>query len=155
MTQLTDNFNMLSPTGFRITIESPKFSNLEYFISAVSLPTVSLSEAEASFRNYQGFVPGDKVNYDALDVSFVLDEDMKNYTEVFNWIKANADENLPAKHDLILSILTSHNNLNKQIRFVDAMPTSLGGVEFSTQVDTIDYLQSTISFRYDRFEIIR
>ena len=154
MTQLTDNFNMLAPTGFRVTIESPKFSNLEYFISTVSLPTISLAEAEAGFRNYQGFVPGDKVSYDTLDMSFVIDEDMKNYTEVFNWIKANADENLPAKHDLIFSILTSHNNLNKQIKFVNAMPTSLGGVEFNTQVDTIDYLQSTISFRYDYFEII-
>lgn len=155
MTQLTDNFNMLSPTGFRVTIESPKFSNLEYFISTVSLPTISLSEAEASFRNYQGFVPGDQVSYEPLDMTFVLDEDMKNYTEVFNWIKSNAEENVPVKHDLILSILTSHNNVNKQIQFVDAIPTSLGGVEFSTQVDTIDYLQSTISFRYDRFEIIR
>tara|TARA_B110000483_G_scaffold87137_1_gene107583 strand:- start:31 stop:498 length:468 start_codon:yes stop_codon:yes gene_type:complete len=155
MTQLTDNFNMLSPTGFRVTIESPKFSNLEYFISNVSLPTITLSEAEASFRNYQGFVPGDKVSYEPLDMSFVIDEDMKNYTEVFNWIKSNADENVPAKHDLILSILTSHNNVNKQIKFVNAMPTSLGGVEFNTQVDTIDYLQSAISFRYDYFEIIR
>ena len=155
MTQLTDNFNMLAPTGFRITIDSSKFSNLEYFISAVSLPTVSLSEAEASFRNYQGFVPGDQVSYEPLDMTFVLDEDMKNYTEVFDWIQSNAKENVPAKHDIILSVLTSHNNVNKQIRFVNAMPTSLGGVEFNTQLDTVDYLQSTVSFRYDRFEIIR
>ena len=155
MTQLTDNFNMLSPTGFRVTIESPKFSNLEYFISTVSLPTISLSEAEASFRNYQGFVPGDQVSYEPLDMTFVLDEDMKNYNEVFDWIQSNAEENVPAKHDLILSILTSHNNLNRQIRFIGAMPTSLGGVEFNTQVDSIDYLQSTVTIRYDRFEIIR
>lgn len=155
MTQLTDNFNMLSPTGFRVTIESPKFSNLEYFISTVSLPTISSTEAEASFRNEQGFFPGDQISYEPLDMTFVLDEDMKNYVEVFDWIKSNAEEKFPVKHDIILSILTSHNNLNKQIKFVDAIPTSLGGVEFSTQVDTIDYLQSTISFRYDRFEIIR
>ena len=155
MTQLTDNFNMLAPTGFRVTIESPKFSNLEYFITTVSLPTVTSAEAEAGFRNQQGFIPGDQVSFEALDITFVLDEDMKNYTEIFDWMKSNVQENIPAKHDIILSILTSHNNVNKEIKFINAIPTSLGGVEFSSQVDTLDYLQSTISFRYDRFEIIR
>ena len=155
MTQLTDNFNMLSPTGFRVSIESPKFSNLEYFITTVGLPAIGLPEAEAGFKNYQGFLPGDKITYEPLDLTFMLDEDMKNYMEVFNWIQSNANETTPATHDLILSILTSHNNLNKEIKFVNAIPTSLGGVEFSTQLDTIDYLQADVSFRYDRFEIIR
>jgi hypothetical protein len=155
MTQLTDNFNMLSPTGFRVTIESPKFSNLEYFISTCSLPTVSLGETEAGFKNYQGFVAGDKVTYDAIDLTFMVDEDMKNYIEVFNWIQSNANENISAKHDIILSILSSHNNVNKQIRFVNALPVSLGGVDFTTQTTSIEYLQSTVSFRYDYFEIIK
>jgi hypothetical protein len=155
MTQLTDNFNMLSPTGFRVTIESHKFSNLEYFISTCSLPTVSLGETEAGFKNYQGFVAGDKVTYDAIDLTFMVDEDMKNYIEVFNWIQSNANENISAKHDIILSILSSHNNVNKQIRFVNALPVSLGGVDFTTQTTSIEYLQSTVSFRYDYFEIIK
>jgi hypothetical protein len=155
MTQLTDNFNMLSPTGFRVTIESPTFSNLEYFINKCSLPTISLPEADAGFRNYQGFVAGDKVTYDSLDLTFIIDEDMKNYTEVFDWIKSNANENISAKYDIILSILTSHNNLNRQIRFVNAIPVSLGGVEFTTQASDIEYLQSNVSFRYDYFELIR
>ena len=155
MTQLTDNFNMLSPTGFRVTIESPKFSNLEYFITTFSLPTVSLGETEAAYRNYQGFVAGDKVTYDAVDLTFMVDEDMNNYVEVFNWIQSNANENISAKHDIILSILSSHNNVNKQIRFVNALPVSLGGVDFTTQTTSIEYLQSTVSFRYDYFEIIK
>lgn len=155
MTQLTNNFNMLSPTGFRVTIESPKFSNLEYFITTCSLPTLSLAEAEAGFRNYQGFVPGDKITYDALDLTFMVDEDMNNYVEVFDWIQSNAKDQLSAKHDIILSILSSHNNVNKQIKFVNAIPVSLSGVEFSTQATSIEYLQSTVSFRYDYFEIIK
>ena len=76
-------------------------------------------------------------------------------TSSSNNIQSNANETTPATHDVILSILTSHNNLNKQVKFVNAIPTSLGGVEFSTQLDAIDYLQATITFRYDRFEIIR
>ncbi len=154
MTQLTDNFNMLSPTGFRLTIEAPTFSNLEYFITTVNLPTVNLPEVSAGYKNYQGFVAGDTLTYDAIDIQFLIDEDMKNYVEVFNWMKSNANDNTSTKHDIILTILSSHNNLNKQIRFVRAIPTSLGGAEFTTQATDIEYLQGTISFRYDYFEII-
>ena len=85
----------------------------------------------------------------------MVDEDMNNYIEVFNWIQSNAKDHLSAKHDIILSILSSHNNVNKQIKFINALPTSLGGVEFSTQATSIEYLQSTVSFRYDYFEIIK
>jgi hypothetical protein len=154
MTQLTDNFNMLSPTGFRLTIEAPTFSNLEYFITTVNLPTVNLPEVSAGYRNYQSFVAGDTLTYDAIDIQFLIDEDMKNYVEVFDWMKSNANDNTSTKYDIILTILSSHNNLNKQIRFVRAIPTSLGGAEFTTQATGIEYLQGTISFRYDYFEII-
>ena len=137
---LTNNFNFLSPTGFKLSILSPKFDNLEYFITTVSLPGMSLAEATASFRNQQGFVSGDQVNYDSLEVTFSVDEDMKNYIEVFNWIKETADSATQVNNDIILSILTSHNNTNRQIRFVRAIPVSLGGVEFTTQAVSYTHL---------------
>ena len=152
---LTNNFNFLSPTGFKLSIESPKFDNLEYFITAVALPSMSLAEVNAGFKNQQGFVSGDKVNYESLEVTFSVDEDMKNYNEVFNWIKETAESDTQVNNDIILSILTSHNNPNRQIRFVRAIPVSLAGVEFTTQAGDIEYLQSTVSFRYDYFEIIK
>jgi DNA polymerase III sliding clamp (beta) subunit (PCNA family) len=152
---LTNNFNFLSPTGFKLSIESPKFDNLEYFITAVALPSMSLAEVNAGFKNQQGFVSGDKVNYESLEVTFSVDEDMKNYNEVFNWIKETAESDTQVNNDIILSILTSHNNPNRQIRFVRAIPVSLAGVEFTTQASDIEYLQSTVSFRYDYFEIIK
>jgi|TARA_R110000744_G_scaffold187249_1_gene306669 hypothetical protein len=116
---------------------------------------MSLTEVDSSFRNQQGFVSGDQVNYDSLEVTFSVDEDMKNYVEVFNWIKETAESDRQVTNDIILSILTSHNNINRQIRFVRAIPVSLGGVEFTTQATDIEYLQSSISFRYDYFEILK
>ena len=116
---------------------------------------MSLAEVSSSFRNQQGFVSGDQVNFDSLEVTFSVDEDMNNYNEVFNWIKETADSDTQVTNDIILSILTSHNNLNRQIRFVNAIPVSLGGVEFTTQASDIEYLQSNVSFRYDYFELIR
>lgn len=155
MTALTDNFNMLSPTGFRVTIESPKFSNLEYFITTANLPEITLGAATATFRNSQSFAPGDKIEYSPLELTYLVDEDMKNYTEIFDWIYANANETNPTKHDVILTILSSHNNINKQIRFVRAIPTALQGLEFDTQAEGIEYFKSSVTLQYDYFEIIK
>ena len=57
--------------------------------------------------------------------------------------------------DITLSIQTNKNNLNKQIKFVDAFPLSLGDLAFTTQDTSVEYLTCTVSFRYNRFEFIR
>jgi hypothetical protein len=56
---------------------------------------------------------------------------------------------------MILSVMTSHNNVNKQFQFKDAFPTSLSGVEFSSQSTDVTYLQADVTFRYNEFVIIK
>lgn len=155
MSELTKNFNLLSPTGFRVTIESPRFANFEYFLTSVNLPTVTLPGVESTYRNFQGFVTGDKLDYDEIAAEFAIDEDMKNYEELYEWLKDNAKDPTLHRHDIILSILSSHNNVNRQFRFVNAMPISIEGVEFSTQNTDIQYLKSRVTLRYDYFTIIK
>ena len=78
---------------------------------------------------------------------------MKNYTEIFNWLKSNTEK--LERHDMILSVMSSHNNVNKQFQFKDAFPTSLSGVEFNAQASEVEYLQADVTFRYNEFTIIK
>jgi len=151
---LTSNINMLSPTGFKLTINREKFANIEYFVTSFGIPTVSSSEVQQDFRNTITYQPSETIQYDSLSLRFVIDEDMKNYTEIFDWIKRNS-ESKGERHDIILSVLSSHNNVNKQFQFRDAFPTSLGGVDFSTQLTDVEYLQADVTFRYNAFSIIK
>jgi len=89
-----------------------------------------------------------------LSVRFLIDEDMKNYLEIHDWIQDNITKKTITKSDMILSVLSSHNNVNKQFQFLDAFPTSLSGVEFSTQSTEVEYVQGDVTFRYDRFKIL-
>ena len=150
---LTSNINMLSPTGFKLTINREKFANTEFFITSFGIPSVSSSEIQTNFRGGIGYTPGESRMFDALTLRFAIDEDMHNYTEMFNWIKANS-EGLE-RHDMILSVMSSHNNVNKQFQFKDSFPTSLSGVEFSTQSSDVEYLQADVTFRYNEFVIIK
>jgi hypothetical protein len=152
-TNLTQNINMLSPTGFKLTINREKFANVEFFITTFEIPSISSGEVQANFRNNIGYAPGETMTFDSLSLRFVIDEDMYNYTEIFNWIKANSDG--IERHDMILSVMSSHNNVNKQFQFKDSFPTSLSGVEFSTQSSDVEYLQADVTFRYNEFVIIK
>ena len=57
--------------------------------------------------------------------------------------------------DITLSIQTNKNNINKQIKFTDAFPISVGDLSFTTQDTSVEYLTCAVSFRYNRFEFIR
>ncbi len=144
---------MLSPTGFKLTINRQKFANTEFFITTFGIPSLSAGEVQSNFQNNIGFTPGEALTYEAMTLRFVIDEDMNNYTEMFNWMKANTDT--VERHDMILSIMTNKNLVNKQFQFKDAFPTALSGVEFSAQATDVEYLQADVTFRYNEFVIIK
>lgn len=150
---LTSNINMLSPTGFKLTINREKFANTEFFITSFGIPSITINEVQSGFRGSIAFTPGEVITFDSLTLRFAIDEDMYNYTEIFNWIQANAQG--LERHDMILSVMSSHNNVNKQFQFKEAFPTSLSGVEFNAQSTDVTYLQADVTFRYNEFAIIK
>ena len=152
---LTTNKNFLSPVGFQFKINAQEFPNVEYFCTSVTLPGISLPESTVPFRGVNVAMTGDRLNFDELAIRFNVTEDMDNYIEMFNWmhniIKDPKGESL--KYDATLSILTSHNNVSKEITFKDCFPTTLSALEFSTQQTVVEYLQADASFKYTYYEI--
>jgi len=152
---LTTNKNFLSPVGFQFKIDAKEFPNIEYFCTAVTLPGITLSESTVPFRGVNIAMAGDRLNFDELAIRFNVTEDMDNYIEMFKWmhdiIKDPKGESL--KYDATLSILTSHNNVSKEITFRDCFPTNLSALEFSTQQTDVEYLQADASFKYTYYEI--
>ena len=67
----------------------------------------------------------------------------------------NAESNTIQEYDIILNILNSSNNVNRQIRFVDAYPTMLGSIDFHTQNTDVEYIIGDVSFAYSHFEFIK
>ena len=151
---LTTNFNFLSPTGFRLPINRNRFANVEYFVTGVSIPSVSMGETSQGFRGQTTFLAGDTIAYEPLSLRFAIDEDLKNYREIFDWMISNRDAGLDFS-DMILSVLTNHNNGNREFQFRDVFPVSLSGVEFTTQATDVEYLQADVQFRYSEFSIIK
>ena len=152
---LTTNKNFLSPVGFQFKVNAQQFPNVEYFCTAVTLPSISMSEATVPYKGVNIGMSGDRMTFDELAIRFNVTEDMDNYIEMFNWMHnvLGDPKGESYKFDSTLSILTSHNNVSKELSFKDCFPTSLSAIEFSTQQTDIEYLQADVSFKYTYFEI--
>ena len=154
MNNLTDNINMLTPGGFKVSIDSKEFANLQFFCTNVALPSINQTEVLSTYKNNNAFFPGEIITYDAFTLTFIVDEEMKNYLEIFNWLSKNRRTN-PIFKDITLSILSNKNTTNKQILFHDAFPTSLGSLDFTTQDTALDAITCSVIFRYNKFEFIK
>lgn len=164
MATLTTNINYLQPTAFKLVIDRKNYPNLEFFAQTVSHPSVSIAAADVPFRRANIHIAGDKLTFDELSATIILDENLESYTEMYNWIKKLVEQDyikasdrtsdvIPTTADITVSILTSHNNANKRLQYVDCVPTSLGNINFEATVGDIQYLTFPISFRFSYFKI--
>ena len=81
--QLT-NRNFLSPAGFQFTItKEPKVS---FFCTSATIPELSFETTVQPSYLKDIDVPGEKIQYADLRVRFLVDEDLKNYMAIHNWI---------------------------------------------------------------------
>jgi len=150
---LTTNKNFLSPIGFTLKIDS-NMANTEYFCTAANLPGISLSSIDTPYKGVNLGMTGDRLTFEDLSVTFNITENLENYIEIYNWmvnvIQAKDAEGY--KYDARLLILTSHNNVAKEISFQEIFPTSLSSIEFNAQSGSLEYVQATVTFKYTLFE---
>jgi hypothetical protein len=154
MATLTTNKNFLSPVGFQLKVDHTLYPNLEYFVVAATLPSISLSASEMPYRGVNLSFTGDRLAFDDLSIRANITENMENYIETFDWMHniiqdKNAED---LKVDGTLLVLSSHNNVTKEIKFSGLFPTSLSAVEFDAQADSVEYAQMDITFSYTNFE---
>ncbi len=156
MATLTTNKNFLSPVGFQLKVNHTLYPNLEYFVVSAALPSISLSASEMPYRGVNLSFTGDRLTFDDLAIRANITENMENYVETFDWMH-NLIQNKGAeelKVDATLLILSSHNNVTKEIKFSGIFPTSLSAVEFDAQADSVEYAQMDVTFQYTNFEFI-
>ena len=73
-----------SPIQFRFKMT--KLPNVEFFVQTANIPGITLGSTtfETPLKSIAGV--GDKVSYQSLDVSFLVDENLNNYKEIHDWI---------------------------------------------------------------------
>ena len=152
--------NFLNPSSCVLTLYSQAYSGAEWTIQTMMLPDVSVEGAALPFKAIDVGRAGDKMNFGAFEISYLIDEDLKNYKEIFDWMKSNVE----TKHstttssdhyrDMTLTVMNSANNVTKQIKFVDAYPTSLSSLPFDITTTDVEYLTAVAQFEYSYYQFI-
>lgn len=159
---LTDNINFLQPTGFKLIVDRRRFSNFGFFAQSVNHPSLEVTAAMTSFRGYRS-VPfaGDTREFNPLEVNVIVDEDMQSYKDIYNWMQYNLehiesgpDDANSTYSDITLTILTSKNNINQEIKYIDCFPESIGSVQMEANTDGTTILTFPLTLRYTYFELI-
>ena len=168
-----ENRNFLSPTGFRFSLRrSPKVA---FFCNQANIPAMNLGIAIQSNYLRDIPVPGDKIEFGDLTLRFLVDEDLKNYMEIQNWIRGLGYPDSLAEFDRLdkegeifgryagdqdkiysdgtLSVLTNSLVPQFQIFFKDLFPYDLSTLSFdATQTDQ-EYFTADVSFKYTIYTV--
>lgn len=165
MANLTQNFNYLQPTSFKLTIDRQNFPNLEFFVQSFTHPGMIMNSVEVPFRKITSIpLIGDKLTFNEMQANIILDEDLKAYDEMYSWMRRNLDiENVtpsmrtatqpPSTADITLSILSSHNNTTKTVRYLDSIPVALTDIQFESTAGGETFITFGASFRFTYFEL--
>lgn len=175
-----ENRNFQSPVKFNFVVD--RLKDFDFYAQTVNLPDVSIPfiESGTSFTTLK--IPGNKIRFTDLVVSFKVSEGMYNWYEIFSWIQSmGLAENQKQFGDLrtgnlkdlngkslnrqsmrdvgdlygqaTLTINSSHNNPYLAINFVDLHPIALTSVTLDSKSTDGDYVTATATFAYDYFTV--
>jgi hypothetical protein len=157
------NKNNLTTNKFLLYI--PRLPTVTYFCQRANLPSIFFGNAVQSTPTGLGPIsrPGTRQTYEDLQIGFIVDEDMRNWLEVHDWM-TSLGSNLGTKDvlkehqktsNIALYVLNSSYNINLTVTFHNAFPMSLSGLDFDVSVQDIDPILSTATFSYTHYTIAR
>ena len=175
---MTTNINksILNKNNFRLLIE--KIPTVEYYVQTVNIPGLSFTNIKVGAGvGLDAKFPGDKIEFGKLTVKFLVDEDLENFKEVYQWMNAivpikdpadfgayvgttqtatgllsGIDNDMNQYSDITLVTNTNKNIPNKFFRFHDCFPVSLGELELISGGDS-EPVTCQVEFEFSYYDI--
>jgi hypothetical protein len=168
------NRNFLAPTGFNFILSN--YPKVDFMCNEANLPSITLGTAIQPTYLKDIDVPGDKLQYEDLTIRFIVDEDMNNYLQIHNWLRAlgypeslqeiydlklnneyatNTIENSDIQYysDGTLQILNSNQVPRFNIKFYNMFPVGLTTLVFDATQTDVNYFTAEATFKYTLFDI--
>jgi len=153
--------NTLTNNKFRFVMT--RCPTMTYFCQRANVPSLSFGTSIQS--NPTGVTikrPGTSYVYEDLQIGFSVDENMKNWLEIHNWIK-----DLGVSYNSATEVLNEHQKvasayllvLNSAYRpmisftFKNVYPTFLSGIDFDSSLADTDTIIATATFSYTHYEV--
>ena len=148
-----------------------------WFCTAANVPGINLGEAMYPTPFGTTSITGDQLTFETLNFTFIVDEELQNYRELWNWLVGmgapqkysqwvdelkKGDGNVVQKgvsysdsnfySDATLIVYNSKNIPKVNVNFKNMFPTSLSSLEYSQESSDVEYFKASASFRYFYYE---
>ena len=171
-----ENRNFLAPVGFKFNLQ--RSPGVAFFCNQANIPDLNLGVAMQPNPLRDIPTPGDKIDFGDLNLRFLVDEDLKNFMEIQNWLRGLGypesvqeyrdldgegstrgarKDYIQSGHDIYsdgtLQILSSNYISKFNVNFKDLWPYSLTTLSFDATDTDIEYFTADVAFKYTAYEL--
>lgn len=154
------NRNKLTTNRFLFNMTRTPY--LAYFCQRVNIPSLGFGTSiQSNPTAIEIKRPGTRLVYEDLQVGFIVDEEMKNWLEIHNWLKNISTYD--TVHDYLkeeqktssalLYVMSAAYKPLLSIYFHDIYPTFLTSIDFDSTSPDSEIIISTVTFSYTYYEI--
>ena len=165
-------FDYASPTTWRIRFA--RIPKVEWFCTNVNIPGITLGEASYPTPMTDIGITGDKLTFETLTMTFLVDEELQNYRQLWDWLVGIG---FPKSHSQFSNALTGGTSpttvsptakgttpsekplydeatliLYNSKHIKDIFPTSLSGLNYAQDATDVDYFRADATFRFLYYE---
>ena len=155
---MSEVLNRNPALGSSFILEIPGAREMNYFIQGGEVPGLSMAGVDTPFTNASASVPSNRIEFDPLNLNFIVDEEWKNWEYLFNWMKrarTGRESILETMSPLTLHLVNSNKNLNVQLQFVGAYPTFVSSIPLDTTAVDATPVTASVTFRYQDYTLVR
>jgi len=157
------NLSLAQSTKFMLNFA--RLPDTNYFCQTVTMPGVNMSEVVTETPFSTVYRHGDKLQYDPLVITFVVDEWLNSWKNIHDWMRGLTKPTRFQEYDKLklefgiysdamLTILNGVNVPIARVTFRNCFPTNLASLQFSATDDGGQIIVADATFRYDYFDFL-
>jgi len=106
-------------TGTQWRLAFNRLPKTTWFCTAANIPGITLGEAQYATPMTDMIVTGDKLTFETLNITFLVDEELQNYRELWDWLVGMGS---PVKHSQWSTTLAEGDGAVRQFGTNDTDP---------------------------------
>lgn len=137
--------DLIKPNSFKFIFGENNMADIELAITEINVPDVSIANAIVTEMYRSPQFGGTKIEYAQVTINFIVDEDLSNWLQLFDWIKmVRAGEMLyPDGH---VYIMTNRNNYFMRFNYLKMIPENLSGLNFNVTDSSLATMSADATF---------
>lgn len=140
-----------------------RLPDVQFMLQSVTMPGVAIQDVTVGTSAMPLPLPGETLSYEELQIEFIVDRELKNWTSLYAWIRklgrfVPRHDILQSQRDLLsdltLIIYTGNYSAKTRIVFQDAFPVSLSGFTMNSAVSPdLEIVTARATLRYANYTV--